>query len=255
VRRREFITLLGGTAAAWPIAANAQQPAMPVIGWVGPGESRGDAVSAFRQGLSEVGYVEGQNIVIEYRWAKGRLDLAPDLVADLLRRRVTVIVTPGYTKAALAAKAATATVPIVFGVAEDPVKLGLVPSLARPGGNLTGVNFLNAELVAKRLGLLRDLVPGIARVAVLVNPASGINAETTLRDAEAAAGALGLRIQVLNATTSSEINAAFASLERERPDALFVGGDALFNLRRVPLRKSGGRKCCDAQHCATLLFQ
>ena len=180
MKRREFITLLGGAAATWPLVARAQQAAMPVIGLIQTGapEISGYLVAPFRQGLKEAGYVEGQNVEIEYRWARGRGDLMPELVADLLRRRVTLIATPGGNPVGiLAAKAATTIVPIVFSTSEDPVKLGLVASLARPGGNLTGVNFLNSELTAKRLGLLRELVPGISRVAVLVNPTFPTTAE------------------------------------------------------------------------------
>jgi putative ABC transport system substrate-binding protein len=191
-------------------------------------------MAAFRQGLNGTGYIEGQNVAVEYRWTEGRYESMADVVADLLRRRVTVIATPGSALAARVAKAATAAVPIIFAVGEDPVKLDLVASLARPGGNLTGVNFLNTELAAKQLGLLRELVPGTSRVAVLVNPAN-VTAETTLRAVEAAAGTMGLHIQVLDASTSREINTAFAGLGRERPDALFVGGDGFFNSRRVQL--------------------
>jgi putative ABC transport system substrate-binding protein len=243
MRRREFITLLGG-AAAWPLGASAQQP-MPVIGFLGAFSPLTHRITAFRQGLNETGYVEGQSVAIEYRWAEGRFDLMPDLVADLLHRRVTVIATPGTALGARAAKAATATVPIVFAVGEDPVKLGLVASLARPGGNLTGVNFLNTELVAKQLGLLRELIPGMSRVAILVNT-TNITAETTLRAAEDAAGVAGLQIQVFNASTSREINAAFASLGREHPDGLFVGGDALFNTRRAQLVNLASRHALPA---------
>jgi putative ABC transport system substrate-binding protein len=236
--RREFITLLGGAAAGWPFVVRAQQSSMPVIGLIHMGAPEIDAnrLVPFRQGLNEFGYVEGQNVAIEYRWARGRRDSMPDLVADLLRRQVTVIATPGNPIGTLAAKAATTTVPIVFSTAEDPVRLGLVASLARPGGNLTGVNFLNVEVTAKRLGLLRELVPGISRVAVLVNPTIPMTAESTVRDVEVAASTLGLQIQVINASTSSEINAAFASLGRERPDGLC--SSSLFRLRcsRLPTR-------------------
>jgi len=234
VRRREFITLLGG-AAAWPLAARAQQPAMPVVSLVN-GRSAQDAArnaAAFRKGLNETGYVEGQNVMVEYHWMEGRYDRAPSLVADLVRRRVAVIATPGFTAGALAAKAATATIPIVFSVGEDPVKLGLVPNIARPGGNATGHNFFAAEVVAKRLSLLHDLVPKAVRVAVLVNPANATTTEATLRDIPGAARALGLQIQVLNASTSREIEAAFGTLVRDRADALFVAPDALFLSRRV----------------------
>jgi putative tryptophan/tyrosine transport system substrate-binding protein len=232
-RRREFITLVGG-AVAWPLAARAQQPAMPVIGFLNPTspDAFADRLRGFRQGLKDTGYGEGENVAIEYRWADNQTDRLPALAAELVRGRVAVIV--GNTPSALAAKAATTTIPIVFLVAEDPVRLGLVASLARPGGNLTGVNFFTGELTAKRLELLRELVPAATRVAVLVNPA-GPDAETTLRDVEPAARAIGLQIPVLNASTSREINAAFATFVRERPDALFVGGDPFFTSRRVQL--------------------
>jgi len=237
MNRRQFITLIGGAAAAWPLAAHAQQPAMPMIGFLNPYSPNGqsDRLRGFRQGLAETGYVEGVSLAIEHRWAEGQFDRLPALAAELARRQVAVIAATGSIAAASAAKAATTTIPVVFVVAEDPVRVGLVASLAQPGGNLTGINFLSAELVAKRLELLRELVPGTARLAVLVNPANAINTETTLRDVQAAARAIGLQIQVLNASTSGEINTAFASLERERPDALFVGGDAFFNTRRVHL--------------------
>jgi putative ABC transport system substrate-binding protein len=233
VKRRDFITLVGG-AAAWPLAARAQQQ---VIGFLSPFSPDGhsERLRAFRQGLAETGYVEGASLAIEYRWAGDQFDRLPALAAELARRQVAVIAATGSIAAALAAKAATTTIPIVFVVAEDPIKVGLVASLARPEGNLTGINFLTAESVAKRLGLLRELVPGTARVAVLVNPANAVNAETTLRDAQAAAGAMGLQTQVINATTSREINAAFSVLVRERPDVLFVGGDGFFNNRRSQL--------------------
>src|SRR5262245_2593948 len=234
LRRREFITLLAGAAAAWPIGARAQQPVMPVIGFLNPTspDAFGSRLRGFRQGLKDTGYVEGENVAIEYRWADNQTDRLPELAAELVRRRVVVIV--GNTLSAFAAKAATTTIPILFIVAEDPVRLGLVASLARPGGNLTGVNFFGGELAAKRLEFLRELVPRAARVAVLVNPA-GPDAETTLKDVEPAARAIGFQIPVLNASTSREINAAFATFVRERPDALFVGGDPFFSSRRVQL--------------------
>ena len=242
MKRREFITLLGG-AAAWPLAAWAQQPAMPVIGFL---DSRSldaltDRLRGFRQGLKDTGYVEGENVAIEYRWAENQFDRLPVLAAELVRRQVAVVVTSGGANAASAAKAATTTIPIVFTVVEDPVRLGLVASLARPGGNLTGINFLSGELTAKRLELLRALVPTATRFAVLVNPANARNTETTLRDVEPAARAMGLQIQVLNASTSREIDTAFATIVRERPDALFVGGDAFFSARRVQLALLAGR--------------
>jgi putative ABC transport system substrate-binding protein len=229
MNRRELITLLGGSAAAWPLVARAQQPAMPMVGFLGGAspDMFADRLRAFREGLKGAGYVEGENVAIEYRWAENQIDRLPELAAELVRRKVAVIVTTGGAAAAFAVKAATTTIPIVFGVGEDPVRLGLVASLARPGGNLTGINFFSIELTVKRLELLRELVPGASRVAVLVNPANATNTETTLRDVEPAARAMGLQIQVLNASTSSEIDAAFATFVRERPDALFVGQDVL----------------------------
>jgi putative tryptophan/tyrosine transport system substrate-binding protein len=237
VKRREFITLLGGAAVVWPLVARGQQPALPVIGFLGV-TSTGEQshwLAAFRQGLSENGYVEGQNVSIEYRWAEGRYDRFRELAADLIRRHVSVIVTPTSTPAALAAKAATTTIPIVFGVGDDPVKLGLVASLSRPDGNATGVNFFLAELTAKRLGLLRELLPKAARIRVLVNPSNVETAERTARDVEAAAAATGLQVQVLNASTGDEIDAAFATLVSERADALLTAPDSFFNSRRVQI--------------------
>jgi putative ABC transport system substrate-binding protein len=250
IGRRAFITLLGGAAATWPLAARAQQPAMPVIGFLNPysADGQSERLRGFRQGLAETGHVEGVSLAIEYRWAEGQFDRLPALAAELALRQVAVIAATGSILSALAAKAATTKIPVVFVVAEDPVRVGLVANLARPAGNLTGINFLTAELVAKRLELLRELVPGAARVAVLVNPANAINAETTLRDAQAAARAIGLQIQALNASTSGEINAAFASLGRERPDALFVGGDGLFNSRRAQLVNLASRHALPATY-------
>jgi ABC-type uncharacterized transport system substrate-binding protein len=235
MRRREFITLLGGGAATWPLAARAQQAAMPIVGLLSPRSPLDSARlgAAFRKGLNETGAIEGQNLTVEYHWLEGQYDRLPSLMADLVRRRVAVIAMPAFTAAAAAVKAATTTIPIVFGVAEDPVKLGLVASLARPGGNATGINFLAAEIVAKRLGVLHDLVPKAVRVAVLINPTNTPSAETTLRDLPEAARALGLQITVLNASTSREIEAAFATLARDRADALFVGPDGFFSTRRV----------------------
>jgi putative tryptophan/tyrosine transport system substrate-binding protein len=232
VRRRSFITLLGG-AAAWPLAARAQQTAMPVVGFVNAGSSDARNLAAFRKGLNGAGYVEGQNVTVEYHWLDGQFDRLPSLMADLVRRRVAVIATPGGNFAALAAKAATTTIPIVFGVGEDPVKLGLVTNLARPDGNTTGISFFTLEVAAKRLGLLHDLVPKAVRIAVLVNPANVPTAEATLRDMPEAARAIGLQIQFLNASTIREIEAAFAVLVRDRADALFVAGDTFFVSRRV----------------------
>jgi putative ABC transport system substrate-binding protein len=238
MRRRDFITLLGGaaTVSAWPLGAQAQQPAMPVIGLLDPRPPDNNAffVRGFRQGLKEMGYVEGENVAIEYRWAENQMDRLPDLAADLVRRRVAVIAASGGFASVSAAKSETTTIPIVFAISEDPVRLGLVASLARPGGNLTGINFFSAELVAKRLELLREMVPAAARLAVLVNPA-GPTPEITLRDVEPAARATGLQIQVVRASTSREIDAVFATFVRERPDILFVGTDPFFSNRRVQL--------------------
>jgi putative ABC transport system substrate-binding protein len=217
--------------------ARAQQPAMPVIGFLSI-TSAGEQphwLAAFRKGLSETGYVEGQNVSIEYRWAEGQYNRLPELAADLIRRHVDVIVAPPSAPAALAAKAATMTIPIVFSVGEDPVKLGLVASLSRPNGNATGTNFLIVELTAKRLGLLRELLPKAVRIGLLVNPDNVGNTERVLKDVEAAATAIGLQIQVLNASNSDEIDAAFATLVHNRADALLLGPDAFLNSRRVQI--------------------
>ena len=234
MNRREVISLLGGAAVAWPLAARAQQ-ATPIVGLIN-GRSAQDAArnaAAFRKGLNETGYVEGQNVMVEYHWLDGQFNRVPSLMDDLVRRRVAVIATPAFRAGAQAAKAATSTIPIVFAVGDDPVKLGLVESLARPGGNATGVNNFTTELVAKRLGLLHDLLPKAVRIAVLVNPANALIAEATLRDIPQAARALGLQIRVLNASTSREIEAAFATLGREPADALMVASDGWFVSRRV----------------------
>ena len=233
--RREFISLLGGAAASWPLTARAQQPpAMPVIGFLDAASARerADFMAAFQQGLAEAGYAEGQNVAVEYRWAEGRFDRLPELAADLVRRRVSVIATPGTTAAALAAKVATTTIPIVFGVGIDPVKLGLVKSLNRPGGNATGVNFVIRELTAKRVQLLRELVPAAKRMALLTNPTDPIN-EWTLRDVEAAAPRL--QVFAFEAATGREVDAAFESVARQKVDALFVAGGAFYSARRVQL--------------------
>jgi putative ABC transport system substrate-binding protein len=235
MRRREFIGFFGSSLVGWPLAARAQQPGM-VVGFVSTqsAETSPRLAAAFRRGLNETGYVEGQNVMVEYHWLEGQYDRVPSLMADFVRRRVAVIAAP-FPAGALAAKAATTTTPIVFAVGEDPVKLGLVANLARPGGNATGINFFGAEVVAKRLGLLHDLVPKAVRIALLVHPANAPITETTLREISEAARALGLQIQVLNASTSREIEAVFATLMRDRADALFVAPDGFFISRRVQL--------------------
>jgi putative tryptophan/tyrosine transport system substrate-binding protein len=235
VRRRDFIKIIAGSAAVWPIAARAQQPALPVVAFLRTGSADTDArnVAAFRKGLSETGYVEGQNVTVEYHWLASPYDRLPALIGDLVRRQVAAIATIGTPHVALAAKAATATIPIVFAEGIDPVELGLVPSLAQPGGNVTGIYFLVTEMTAKRLRLLHELAPKAVRVAVLVNPANTSVAKATSRDAQGAAPSIGLNIQILNASTIGEIDAAFATLVRERADALFVDGDALFLSRRA----------------------
>jgi putative tryptophan/tyrosine transport system substrate-binding protein len=232
MRRRDFLTLIGGAAAGWPLAARAQLSKMPVVGYLDAGSPEADDVVAFRKGLSETGYVEGQNVTVEYKYGEGQYDRVTALVADLIRSRVSVIATSGGVSA-LAAKAATATIPIVFSIGADPVEMGLVASLARPGGNATGINFFNVEVTAKRLQFLHDLVPKAVGVAVLVNPANASNTPTTVREVEEAARATGLQIKVFNARTSREIDAVFATFARERPDALFVAGDVFFGSRRV----------------------
>ena len=241
MKRRAFIAGLAG-AATMPLAARAQQPAMPVIGFLGAVSPNPDAnyLRAFRQTLKEAGYVEGENVSIVSRWAENQYDRLPALAADLVRRQVAVIAAIGPPPA-LAAKAATTTVPIVFAVPDDPVRLGLVASLSRPGSNATGINFFVAEVIAKRLELLRELVPTAVRVAVLVNPDDTQITPLILRDVEAAARSMRLQIQVVRASTSREIHAAFASFARERPDALFLGADPFFQTRRMQLTHLASR--------------
>ncbi len=249
MKRRELITLLGGAAAAWPLAARAQQAAMPVIGFLYPGSPDANAsrLGGFRQGLKDAGFADGENLTVEYRWAYNQMHRLPELAADLVRRHVAVIAVTGVT-ATSAIKAASATIPIVFSTGADPVKLGLVVSLNRPGGNVTGISFSSSELVAKRLELLRELVPTATRVAVLVSPANAAITETTLRDVRSAARAVGLQIRVLNADTSREIDAAFSSFEQERPDALFVGPGPFFADRRVQLALFASRHTVPATY-------
>jgi putative tryptophan/tyrosine transport system substrate-binding protein len=244
--RRYFVSCLGGAAVAWPLAARAQRP-MPVIGLLDPRspDTMTDRLRAFRQGLKDAGYVDGENVAIEYRWAEGQNDRPPALADELVRRRVAVIAAFGIV-AASAAKAATTTIPILFAVAVDPVKLDLVASLARPGGNATGINFFLSELHAKRLELLRELVPAAARVAVLANPSNAVDSVPNLREVEAAAQAMRLPIRVVNAASSQEINAAFATFAHDRPDALFVVADPLFIGRRVQLTHLASRHAIPA---------
>jgi putative ABC transport system substrate-binding protein len=237
LERREFISLLGGAVAVWPLAARAQQAAMPVIGFLNPQspDAYAEPLRGLRQGLKDAAYVEGENLAIEYRWGDNQIERLPALAADLVRRRVAVILTTGGPSSARAAKAATTTIPVVFNMAADPVELGLVASLARPGGNLTGITFLALELTAKRLELLREMVPGATRVGVLTNPADATVSQSTVREMEAAGRAMGLQIQVFNADTGREIEAAFESIGRERPDALFVAVTPFMVVRRVQL--------------------
>jgi putative tryptophan/tyrosine transport system substrate-binding protein len=236
LRRREFMTLLGGAAAAWPLGARAQQPAMPVIGFLGS-ESPGPYASrlhAFRAGLSEIGYVEGRNVAIEYRWAEGQADRSAALAIDLVRRQVNVVATGG-TPAARAAKAATTTIPVVFNVPVDPVAAGLVTSLNRPGGNLTGVATLNVELGAKRLELLREVVPTASTVALLVNPTNPMVTETLSGDLQVAAHTIGLKLHVLQASTERDIDKVFATLAQLRIDGLVIGTDPFFTFQSEQL--------------------
>ena len=236
MRRRDFIKIISGSAAAWPLAASAQQSAMPVIGFIRDGSAQGEArwVGGFHKGLSETGYVEGKNVTVEYHWLEGKYDRLPELLADLVRRQVAVIATLSTLPTQLA-KAATVTIPIVFLVGADPIELGLVGSFAKPGGNVTGVNILTSEVVAKRLRLLHDLLPNAVRIAVLVDPNNPIITKTTVHDVQKAAPIMGLQTQIINATTVGEINEVFAAFERERPDALFVAPNSFLTSRRVQL--------------------
>jgi putative tryptophan/tyrosine transport system substrate-binding protein len=235
VKRREFITLVGGAAVAWPFAARAQQPAMPVVGFLRPSsaESVVHPLAAFRAGLKEAGFVEGQNVAIDYRWAYGQDNRLPEIAADLVRRQVAAIVTPGSTTSALAAKAATKTIPIVFSSGIDPVKSGLVASINRPGGNVTGIYEWSNDLAAKRLGILHELVPSVTEIALIVNPANAIAAESIMKEVEPVAATLGLKITALAASNSGDIDAVFANIARQRIGAVLVSADAYFTSRRV----------------------
>ena len=243
MKRREFISLLGGAAVVWPVFGHAQQPAMPVIGLLDTGsvDSNTRFLRPFWEGLGQVGYFEGKNVTIEYRWAEGQYDRLADLAADLVQRKVTVIAIPSSTPAAVAAKKATTTIPIVFGVGGDPVRLGLITSLGRPGGNATGINFLTAELGAKRLGLLHELVPTASRIAMLANPTDQVRTPANIRDVEAAARAIGLQIQVFSASTTDEVDVAFAAILREGMQALLTIPDAYLGTRRVQLATLAAR--------------
>jgi putative ABC transport system substrate-binding protein len=243
VKRRSFITLLGGAVVAWPLAGRAQQPAVPVVGFLHPGspEAFANSVAVFRKGLSETGYVDGQNVTIEYRWAHNDYDQLSGLAADLIRRRVAVIVTLIGTASVLAAKAATTTIPIVFSAGTDPVQAGLVTALNRPGGNVTGIVGLTAELGAKRLGFLHELLPGAARFAVLVNPNNRVATEALIKDVQSAGVTIGRQIEVFTASTNRDIDTAFAGLVRKRADALMVGADPMFVDRRVQLATLAAR--------------
>ena len=244
MKRRKFITLLGG-AAAWPLAARAEQPAMPVIGclYAGSPEPSANLVEAFRKGLGEAGYVEGQSVAIEYRWAHNLF-----VAADLVRRRVAVIVAPGSVAAALAAKAATTAIPIIFGIGTDAVQAGLVTSLARPDGNVTGVSYMQGELAAKQLGLLHELLPGAARFAVLVNPNNRLVTENTITGLQAAISDIGAQIEVLSAGSNRDIDAAFASLVQKHAEALLVSPGPLFSNRRVQLATLASRHAVPAMY-------
>lgn len=243
MRRRDFIRALGGFAAGWPLTARAQQSAMPVIGFLDSRsiETVGNRLRGFRQGLSEDGYGEGRNVAIEYRWAENQLDRIPELAGDLVHRSVNVIVASGGQPVNLAAKAATTTIPIIFLSPQDPVKVGLVTSLARPSGNLTGVNFFNGELAAKQFELLRNMLPNAKRIAALVDPVAQSTTETTLQDLEAAAHASGMQLNILKAANSSDIDVAFEAMAREHVDGVFVEQSPFLNSRRIQLVQLAAR--------------
>src|SRR5262245_36677615 len=237
MKRRDFITLLGGAAAAWPLAVRAQQPAIPVVGCIDAAtpERAAHLVAAFLRGLGETGFVEGRNVAIEFRWAHNNNERLPELAADLVRRHVAVIVAPQSTAAVMEAKSATRTIPIVFGTGSDPVQAGLVTSLNRPGGNLTGITFMNVEITAKRFGLLHELLPNATRFGVLINPKNSVIAETMAKDATTAASAMGRQVEIVKASTNREIDEAFSVLKEKRVDALLVAPDTLMANRRLQI--------------------
>jgi putative tryptophan/tyrosine transport system substrate-binding protein len=253
MRRRDVLTALGAMPILWPLAVGAQQPTMPIVGYISSQspDSRVDLLQGFGKGLKEAGFVEGENVVVEYRWAEGQTERLPLLAADLVRRKPVVIAASGGPASQAVAKATT-TIPTVFAVPEDPVRMGLVTSLARPRGNMTGVNFFSAELAAKRLELLRELVPAMRQVAALLNPAEGAIAKSNLRDVETAARTMGLQIKILNVSTSRDIDAAFETMANERPDALFISSGPFFTNRRVQLAHSATHHRIPAVHSSSL---
>jgi putative ABC transport system substrate-binding protein len=251
MRRREFLALLGGAVAARPLPVGAQQGSLPVIGVLDPRspDALAGRLRGFRQGLRETGFIEGENLAVEYRWAENQSERLPEMATELVRRGASAIVTPGGTGSALVAKSATKVIPVLFVVAGDPVKLGLVSSLARPEANLTGVNFFAVELTGKRLEILRELLRTLERIAVLVNSANPA-AESTSNEVEAAARAMGVQARIFNAGTSREINAVFATFSANRPDALFVAIDPFFNSRRIQLVQLAARYALPASYPA-----
>ena len=257
MRRRDFITLLGGTAVSWPLAARAQQRGLPVVAFIngGAADALADLAGAFSKGLTQAGYTDSQNVIIEYHWLEGHYERLPALLHDLTNRQVAVIAIPGSTPALLAAKAATKTIPIVFGVGEDPVALGVVASLARPGGNATGINFLGFEINAKRLGLMHQLLPRATRFAVLTNPTNAASTEATANELRKSGPTLGLEILLFNAGTAAEIDAAFASFARERTDALFIAADGFFAGRKVQLATLAMRDRMPASFAARAMVE
>ena len=250
MKRRQFITLLGGAAAAWPLVARAQQPAMPVIGFLFTGLPQASFSSAFSKGLSEMGFVDGRNVAIEYRWAEEQNDRLPALAAELVRRKVAIIYAGGGTFAVVAAKSATTVIPIIFVMGDDPAQAGLVASFNRPGGNVTGISFMNAQLTAKRIGLLHELLPAAERFAMLVNPGNQRVAAALTADAQAAAAAIGRQIEIFTASTNREIDAAFASIVQKRADALLIGPSPLFLTRRAQLATLASRHALPTIHFA-----